>query len=66
LLNVDGDQAVGVSTVRQWVHFKSTDSNRGLLLLVQIFMGTACKLFYIAGENAQLIEVTVLKRVFHI
>ena len=40
-----------VSTVRQWVvHFSGSDS--GSPLLVQIFMNVACRLLFIAGENA--------------
>ena len=42
LLNINGDQRVDVSTVRQWVVcFISGDSNSGSPLLVQIFMSTA-------------------------
>ena len=41
LLNIYGDQAVDVSTVRQWVVCFSSDSNdSGSPLLVQIFMST--------------------------
>jgi len=60
LLNFYGDQAVGVSTVKCWVvHF--SNSNSGLHLLVQILMSAACRLLFIAGENAELMVVTMLK-----
>ena len=53
LLNIEGDQTVDVSTVRQWVvHFSSGDSNRGSPLMVHIFMSVAHRLFFIAGKNA--------------
>ena len=45
LLNIHGDQTVGVSTVRWWVvHFSSGDSNSGAPLLVQMITNTACRL----------------------
>ena len=31
---------------------------------MQIVTSTACRLFFIAGENAQLVVVTVLKQCF--
>ena len=53
LQNVYRDQTVDVSTVRQWVvHFSSVDSDSGLLPLMQIFVSVACRLLFIAGENA--------------
>ena len=49
-----------MSTVRLWmVHF-SSDNSRALPL-VQILMSTACRLLFSAGENAELIVVTVVK-----
>ena len=51
-----------VSTVRQWVvHFSKCDSNSGSPPLVQAFMGMACRLLFIADENAELMVVTALK-----
>jgi len=42
-----------VTTVRQWVvHFSSGNSDSGSALLVQIFISVACRLLFIAGENA--------------
>ena len=38
------------------------DSDSGSPLLVQIFMSAAGRLLFIAGENAQLMLVTVLKK----
>ena len=62
LLNVYGDQRVDVSTLRlQMVHFSSCNSNSWSPLLLQIFMSTACRLLFIAGENAQLMVATMLK-----
>ena len=53
---------MNMSTVRQWVvHFSSVDSDSGLLPLMQIFVSVACRLLFIAGENAELMEVTKLK-----
>jgi len=47
LLNVYGDQAVDVSTVRWWVlRFSNGKSNSGSPLLVQIFMRVACRLLF--------------------
>ena len=56
--NIDNDQTVVVSTVRltEVVHFSSGSS-----LLVQIVTRAACRLLLIAGENAELVVVTVLK-----
>ena len=60
VLNVYENQTV--STVRQWVVcFFSGNSDSGSPPLVQIFMGTACRLLFIIGENAQLMVLTVLK-----
>ena len=53
LLNVYGDQTVGVNTVRCWVvHFRGGDSNCELLLLLQDLVSVACRLLFIAGKNA--------------
>jgi len=53
LLDVSGDQAVDVGTVRQQVIcFRRGDSNSGSPPLVQIFMRAACRLLFITGENA--------------
>ena len=61
-LNTCGDQPVDVSTVRQWmVHFSSNGSNSGSPLLVQICLSAACRLLFIAGKNAQLMVVVMLK-----
>ena len=50
------------STVRQWmVHFSSDYSGGGSLMLVQTFMGATCRLFFIIGENAELMVVTMLR-----
>ena len=35
--------------------------NSGSLLLVKVFMSTVYRLLFIAGKNAQLIVVTMLK-----
>ena len=52
------------STVRQWVvHFCSGDSNSGLLLLVQIVTNTAW-LWFVDGENIELMVVTSEKECF--
>ena len=62
LLHVYGDRTVDVSTVKQWVaHFSSGDSTSRSPLLVQVFTSVACGLLFTAGENAQLMVVTVLK-----
>jgi len=59
-VNICGDQPVDVSTVQQWVvHFSSGDS--GSLLLMQMFTSAACRLLFTAGENAELMGVTMLK-----
>ena len=60
LLNVYGDQTVDVRTTRWWVVCINS-GNSGSPPLVQIFMGTACRLLFITGENTQLMVVTVLK-----
>ena len=58
-----GDQPVDVSRVRQWVvHFSTGDSYSGSPPVVQVFTSVTCGLLFIAGENAQLILVTVLKK----
>ena len=62
LLSIYGDQTVGVRTVRQRVlHFSSGNNDIGSPLVVQILTSTACRLLFIAGENAELMVVTVLK-----
>ena len=62
LLSIPGDQTVDVSTERRWVvHFSSGDSGHGSPQLVQTSTSTVCRLLFIAGENAQLMVVTVLK-----
>jgi len=51
-----------VSTVRWWVaRFNTGISNSGSPPLVQAFMGMACRLLFIADENAELMVVTMLK-----
>jgi len=51
---------VDVSTVRQWVvHFSSNGS--GSSPLVHIVRSTACRRLFMAGENAQLMVMTILK-----
>ena len=45
------------------MHFSSGDSNdSGAPLLVQIFTNTVCRLLFIAGKNAELMVLTVLKK----
>jgi len=61
LLNVDGDQTVDVSTVRQWVECFSS-GNSGSLAQVQIFMSGACRLLFTIGINELLMVVTTLKK----
>ena len=60
LLNIDGDQMGGASTMRQWVLCFSS-GNSGSPLLVQILGSTACRLLLITSKNAQLMVDTVLK-----
>ena len=53
LLNVSGDQAVDVTTVRWWmVHFSSGNADSKSLPLVQIVTRAACRLLFITGDNA--------------
>ena len=60
--SVFGDQTVDVGAVRQWrMCFSSGDSDSGSPLLVQICMSAACRLMFIAGENAQPMVVTELE-----
>jgi len=62
LLNIYGDQTVDVSTVWWWVvHFSSVGSASRSPLLVQIFTDMTCKLLFTAGENGELMVVTMLK-----
>ena len=57
-----GEQTVDMSIVRWWMMcWNSGDSDNGSPPLVQIFTSSACKLLFIAGKNAQLMVVTVLK-----
>ena len=44
-----------------WCHFSSGDNNSGSPSLVQIFTSTACRLLFIAAENAGLMVVTMLE-----
>ena len=46
------------------MHFNSGNSDSGSPLLVQMFTSAACKLLFIAGENAQLMVVTIEKKMF--
>jgi len=41
------------------VHYSSDDNNSGSFPLLQIFTSAACKLLFTAGENAQLVVVTM-------
>jgi len=50
LLNVYGDQAVDVSTVRGRWCISAVGSDNGLPLLVQTFMCRARRLLFIAGK----------------
>ena len=60
LLNVYGNQTVGVSTLRQWtVHFSS--GNSGSPPQVHTSMNTAWRLSFITDENAQLMVVIMSK-----
>jgi len=53
LLDVYGDQAVDVSTVRQWmVSFRSGNRDSVSFLLMQTSMRVACRLLFITDENA--------------
>jgi len=66
LLNVYGDQTVDVSTMRQcMVCFSTGNSDSGSPPLVQAFMRTAYRLLFIANENAELMVITMLKKVFY-
>ena len=62
LLNVDGDQAVNVSTVRWGMGCFSSGKSESPLL-VQILMSKACKLECITDENAELMVMTVMKNI---
>ena len=60
LLNTDGNQTVNVNTLKWWmVYLSSGDS--GSPPLMQIFMSMACRVLFIADENAELMVVTELK-----
>lgn len=56
--NVDGGRRVDVSSVR--AGFSSGHSDSGHLYWCR-FLQVTCRLFFIAGENAGLIVVAVLK-----
>jgi len=43
------------------VHFNSSNSDTGSLLLVHIFTITACRILFIAAENVLLMVVTILE-----
>ena len=60
LVNVYGDQTVDVSTVRWWVARFSSSKSRSPPL-VQISVSAAYRLVFTAGENAQLMVVTMSK-----
>ena len=66
LLNVYGDQTVGVSSeavggaIQQWR--KQCEGQAMSPVAMQIFMSTKCRLLSIAGENTQLMVVIVLKK----
>ena len=50
--------------MRQWVVcFGSGNSNTGSLPLVQIFMGAACSILFITGENAWLMVAGIFKTI---
>jgi len=50
---ISGDQRVDASTVRRWVVlFSSGDRDSGSCPLVHTFTSKACRLLFIAGENA--------------
>ena len=61
LLNVDGEHAVDVITVRCCVmHFSNADNSESPSM-VHIFTSTACRLLFIACENEKLMVVTLSK-----
>ena len=47
------------------MHFSSGGSKSGSALLVEKFTSTACRLLFMAGENAELMMVTVEKLVLY-
>jgi len=51
-------EAVG-SVFQQWQ--QSHEERATFHMAMQIFMSTACRLFFTAGENAQLMVVTMQK-----
>ena len=55
-----GYRKVDVTTLRLWVVNVSCGDS-GSPPLVQIFMSAACRLLFMAGKNAQLMMVTMLK-----
>ena len=61
LWKVSGDQKVDVSTMMWVMHFSSGVSNSGSPPVLQICMSMACRLWFIAGKNAYLIVMTMLK-----
>ena len=55
LLSVHGDRTWDTGTVKQWVLLSSSgNSGSGAPPLVQMSTSTACRHFFITGENAQL------------
>ena len=61
-MNMYGDQTVDVSTARQRVPCLSSGDS-GSPLLVQTVMGVACRLLFVADENAQPMVVTMLESI---
>ena len=62
LQNIYGDQIVDVRTASQWVVLFSNDNSYGRSSpLVQVLTSMACRLLFIAGQNASLMVVTVVK-----
>jgi len=69
LLSVYGDQRADVSTVKFGLPEQHLPSNKAITaavkrrspLLVQVFISAAFRLLFIAGGNAWLIVVTVLR-----
>ena len=62
LLNISGDQIVDVRTASQWVVLFNNDNSYGRSSpLVQVLTSMACRLLFIAGQNASLMVVTVVK-----
>lgn len=52
-----------MNKVRWWVVcYSNGDINSASLLLVEVFTSVACRVSFIAGKNAQLTVLTVLKK----